>query len=207
MYSKILAGAGLAAALMAVQVATPAAAADLSYPAPAAYAAPAPVFSWTGFYIGANAGYGWGAADASDDTNGFLGGIQAGYNWQTAGNFVLGIEADLQASNIESPTYQLDYFGTVRARAGFAFDQAMIYGTGGFAYGRGTYQLNGLSNDQTQTGWTIGAGGEYAFAPNWTVKAEYLYLDLGKETYDTAVGPIDVGTTANILRAGVNYKF
>ncbi|MBS9478605.1 outer membrane protein [Ancylobacter radicis] len=204
MYSKILAGAALAAALAASPLAM---AADLAYPAPAAYAAPAPVFTWTGFYIGANAGYGWGEADWSDDTNGFLGGIQAGYNWQLGNGFVLGLETDLQATNIESPTYQLDYFGTIRARAGFAFDQALIYGTGGFAYGRGTYELGGLSNDQTQTGWTIGAGGEYAFAPNWTVKAEYLYLDLGKETYDTVGGPIDIGTTANILRAGVNYKF
>ena len=198
----------LAGLALAVAVAAPASAADLSYPAPAAYAAPVPVFTWTGFYLGANAGYGWGEADFSDDTNGFLGGIQAGYNWQFAGSpLVVGIETDLQATNIESPTFSLDYFGTVRARLGWAVDQFLIYGTGGFAYGRGNYEVAGLSNKQTNTGWTIGAGGEYAFSPNWSVKAEYLYVDLGTETYDTVAGPLDIGTTANILRLGVNYKF
>ncbi|MBS7545806.1 outer membrane protein [Ancylobacter oerskovii] len=199
----VLAGLALAAA-----IAVPASAADLSYPAPAAYAPPAPVFTWTGFYLGANAGYGWGEADFSDDTNGFLGGIQAGYNWQFAGSpLVVGVETDIQATNIESPTFSLDYFGTVRARLGWAVDQFLIYGTGGFAYARGNYEIGGLSNKQTNTGWTIGAGGEYAFSPNWSVKAEYLYLDLGSESYETVGGPIDVGTTANILRLGVNYKF
>ncbi|MDR6951754.1 outer membrane immunogenic protein [Ancylobacter sp. 3268] len=198
----------LAGIALAATVAVPASAADLSYPAPAAYAAPVPVFTWTGFYLGANAGYGWGEADFSDDTNGFLGGIQAGYNWQFAGSpLVVGIETDIQATNIESPTFSLDYFGTVRARLGWAVDQFLIYGTGGFAYGRGNYELAGLSNKQTNTGWTIGAGGEYAFSPNWSVKAEYLYVDLGTETYDTIAGPLDIGTTANILRLGVNYKF
>ncbi|GLK86550.1 outer membrane protein [Ancylobacter defluvii] len=198
----------LAGLALAVAVAAPASAADLSYPAPTAYAAPVPVFTWTGFYLGANAGYGWGEADFSDDTNGFLGGIQAGYNWQFAGSpLVVGIETDLQATNIESPTFSLDYFGTVRARLGWAVDQFLIYGTGGFAYGRGNYEVAGLSNKQTNTGWTIGAGGEYAFSPNWSVKAEYLYVDLGTETYDTIAGPLDIGTTANILRLGVNYKF
>lgn len=201
MKSKIIAGLGLAAVL-----ATPAAAADLAYRAPAAYAA-APVFTWTGFYLGANAGYGWGEADYSGDIDGFLGGIQAGYNYQLSGPFVIGIEADIQYSNIESSVFTLDYFGTVRARAGFAVDQFLLFGTGGLAYGRGTYEIGGLSNDQTNVGWTIGAGAEYAIDLNWSVKAEYLYVDLGSETYTTVAGPIDVGLTSNILRAGVNYRF
>ena len=199
---KILAGLGLAAAL-----ATPAAAADMSYPAPAATYAPAPIFTWTGFYLGANAGYGWGEADYSSDIDGFLGGIQAGYNFQLSGPFVIGVEADIQYSNIESSVFTLDYFGTVRARAGFAVDQFLLYGTGGLAYGRGTYELGGLSNDQTNIGWTVGDGAEYAIDMNWSVKAEYLYVDLGSETYTTVAGPIDVGLTSNILRAGVNYRF
>ena len=198
----------LAGLALAVAAAVPASAADLSYRAPVAYAAPAPVFTWTGFYIGANAGYGWGEADWSDDTDGFLGGVQAGYNWQAVGSpLVVGIEADIQGTNIESPTFTLDYFGTVRARLGYAVDQFLIYGTGGFAYGKGNYEVAGLSNSQTNTGWTIGAGGEYAFTPNWSVKAEYLYLDLGKESYETVSGPLDIGTTANILRVGANYRF
>lgn len=201
MKNNILAGLGLAALLTA-----PAAAADLSYPAPAAYA-PAPVFTWTGFYIGANAGYGWGEADRSPDVDGFIGGLQAGYNWQGAGPLVLGIEADLQYADVSSSVFTLDYFGTVRARLGYAFDQFLVYGTGGFAYGRGTFETFGLSNSQNQFGWTVGAGAEYAIDNNWSVKGEYLYVDLGEETYSTLFGPRDVGTTANVLRAGVNYRF
>lgn len=203
MNSKIIAGLGLAAAL----IATPAAAADLSYPQQSYAYAPAPAFTWTGFYLGANVGYGLGEADFSDDTDGFVGGIQAGYNWQFANNFVLGIEADLQGTNVGSPTYELDYFGTIRARAGFSINQVLLYGTAGFAYGSGTYELLGLSNSQTSTGWTVGGGGEYAFDNNWSVKAEYLYVDLGTESYATLAGPLEVGTTSNILRAGVNYRF
>jgi len=201
MKSKIIAGLGLAAML-----ATPAAAADLAYKAPAAYAV-APVFTWTGFYLGANAGYGWGEADYSGDIDGFLGGIQAGYNYQLSGPFVIGVEADIQYSNIESSVFTLDYFGTVRARAGFAVDQFLLFGTAGFAYGRGSYEVAGLTNDKTNMGWTVGAGAEYAIDLNWSVKAEYLYVDLGQETYATVGGPIDVGLTSNILRAGVNYRF
>lgn len=203
MNRSILAGLGLAALISA-----PAAAADLSYPAPqpVAYAQPMP-FSWNGFYLGANAGYGWGTADWSPDIDGFVGGIQAGYNWQGASPLVLGLEADLQYSNVKSSVFTLDYFGTLRARAGFAFDQFLVYGTGGFAYGGGEYEVGGLTDDNTHTGWTLGFGGEYAVSNNVTLRAEYLYLDMGSETYNTVSGPIDVGLTTNMLRAGVNYKF
>jgi len=203
MKRNLLAGLGLAAL-----IAAPATAADLSYPAPVqqSYMA-APVFTWTGFYLGANAGYGWGTADWSPDTDGFVGGIQGGYNWQGAGPLVIGVEADLQYSNLSSSVFELDYFGTVRARLGVALDQFLIYGTGGLAYGKGTYELAGLSNDNTHTGWAFGAGAEYAVAPNITLRGEYMYLDMGSETYQSINGPLEVGLTANILRAGVNYKF
>ena len=203
MKRSILAGLGLAAL-----IAGPAGAADLGYPAPAAVAyAPAMPFSWNGFYLGANAGYGWGEADYSPDIDGFIGGIQAGYNWQGAGPLVLGLETDIQYSNVESSVFTLDYFGTIRARAGFAVDQFLLYGTGGFAYGTGTYELGGLSSDRSAFGWTIGLGGEYALGNNWSLKGEYLYVDLGSETFTTINGPLDVGLTANILRLGANYKF
>ncbi|WP_428030721.1 outer membrane protein [Ancylobacter sp.] len=203
MKNSILAGLGLVALMAA-----PATAADMSYPAPAAAAyAPVQAFTWTGFYIGANAGYGWGTADYSPDVDGFLGGLQAGYNWQGAGPLVLGVETDIQYADVSSSVFTLDYFGTVRARLGYAFDQVMVYGTGGFAYGGGTYERFGLSNDRNHFGWTIGGGAEYAIDRNWSVKGEYMYVDLGEETYSTISGPRDVSTTANILRAGVNYRF
>lgn len=196
--------AGLAVAALMV---SPAAAADLAYPAPATAYAPPPVFTWTGFYIGANAGYGWGDADYSSTIDGFLGGLQAGYNWQGAGPLVLGVETDIQLSNVKSQNYSLDYFGTLRARLGFAVDQFLIYGTGGLAYGRGSYEVLGLTSDKSHIGWTVGGGAEYAIDNNWSVKGEYLYVDLGSETYRSFFGPRSVGVTTNVVRAGVNYRF
>ena len=124
-----------------------------------------PAFTWTGFYLGVNAGYGFRSAPASfqdtaygtvtqssRDRGGFLGGVQAGYNYQmTPGSgLVLGLETDFQGTAFAkadaaylgtTPYYSvapsLDYFGTVRGRVGYAFDRVLIYGTGGFAYGGG----------------------------------------------------------------------
>jgi outer membrane immunogenic protein len=136
--------------------------------APAAYVPVAPAFSWTGFYIGGNAGYGWtsvsspalggalgGAAFAgpySASGNGFLGGGQTGFNYQWA-NAVIGIEADFQGSTgsgtVSSVTDNINataknpWFGTARGRLGWAWDRILIYGTGGLAYGYST--LNGTA--------------------------------------------------------------
>ncbi|BAF89961.1 MULTISPECIES: outer membrane protein [Azorhizobium] len=196
------------AALAATLAASPVAAADLSYGnsygyAPAA-AAPA---SWTGFYVGGNIGYGWGSAGA-DSPKGFLGGLQAGYNLQMAGSpIVLGLETDFDWAGMNDGNYSQDYIGTVRARAGFAFDRVLIYGTAGFAYGKGSYQVFGLSNSQTSYGWALGAGAEYAIDRNWSARAEYMYVDLGNSTYGTWVGPTNVSYDTSVLRAGVNYRF
>src|SRR5450830_1568815 len=130
-----------------------AAAADISRRAPAApMYAPAPVFSWNGFYIGANAGWGWANTDVtniggfnvvgSSNMNGFVGGGQIGYNWQGASPLVLGIEADFQGTGQSrsdsalgiTVDEKLPWFGTVRGRIGYAFDRTMIYATGGLTY-------------------------------------------------------------------------
>ncbi|MFG1464421.1 outer membrane protein [Xanthobacter sp. DSM 24535] len=192
----------------------PAMAADLSRPAPAVVAPAAPpIFSWTGFYIGANAGYSWGKGkDAADfyglDPSGWSGGGQVGYNYQFVNNVLIGVEADLQGSDISSSTLglssKLDYFGTVRARLGYAFDRVLPYVTGGLAYGKNTITDFGFSDSNTHVGWTVGAGLEYAMTNNWTARAEYLYTDLGTKTYDN-IG--DAGVTSSTARLGVNYKF
>lgn len=239
----------LSAAALAV-LAVPAAAADLSIRAPVKAVVPAPVFSWTGFYIGANAGLGTGDIHTDQNEAGFpmsssltasgafVGG-QIGYNYQFANNVVLGIETDLQWSNIEgkwnsvSPLMQMgmlfenkvsiDYFGTIRARLGYAFDRVLPYITGGAAYGRlHADQLSmaetlavqdgvPLSTSTTNWGWTLGAGVEYAMTNNWTLKVEYLYVDLGDldrsftwyESNFAGSTHFDIHT----LKAGVNYKF
>lgn len=242
-------------------------AADLG--APPVYKAPpaiAPVYSWTGFYIGANAGYGWNQNDGSAfcvnpvgafngpgcdsipgsqiDSKGFIGGGQIGYNWQVSPNWLLGLEADFQGSDIKGSlnfpgpipiipsgaiagTYaaseDIDWFGTVRARAGLTFDRVLVYGTGGLAYGKVDVsqalvfpaESYSSSASVTKTGWTAGGGIEWAFANNWSARLEYLYYDLGTVTSSATGAPTNTGflvgkdfdVRGSIARAAINYKF
>lgn len=213
---KKIISSGVAA--VALLVAAPAFAADIAqpYPTKAPPMIAEPVFTWTGFYLGANAGYAWGSGEAGAnllglDPDGFLGGGQIGVNYQFDNNVVLGAEADFQGSDIKDSRFgystKMDYFGTVRARLGYAFGNVLPYVTGGLAWGHNEVKdtVLGLSADNTAVGWTVGGGVEYALTNNWTVKAEYLYMDLGEDYY-TSIGDKS-GLTANIVRAGVNYKF
>jgi outer membrane immunogenic protein len=180
----------------------------------------------------------------SFDQDGFIGGAQIGYNMQF-GMFVAGVEADISYTDLStrqdyfSPTtfgpalagtrstftQDLEYLGTVRARLGVAFDRALVYVTGGLAYGDvnynadfftsgGALQFNG-SKSGVEVGYTIGAGVEYAFTNNLTLKAEYLYYDLGSQNVVVNAIP-GVGlnsytsrfeTEGHIARVGLNYKF
>lgn len=200
-------------------------AADLPVKAPAPSYQPEAVTTWTGFYIGANLGYGWahvGTSDFSNDLNGVIGGGQLGYNWQT-GAWVIGIEGDFQGSGesrsdvgtVGGTTFNVDqsipWFATLRGRIGYAFGPAMIYFTGGGAWEN--YKLSvsapgGSVNDNTtKTAWTIGGGGEWMFAPRWSAKLEYLFMDTD-DTSVTLLGTTFTGHAQNnIIRAGVNYHF
>jgi outer membrane immunogenic protein len=209
--------AGLGAALLA----TGAMAADLprrsAPPAPAFTAAP--VFSWTGFYAGANAGYGFGSATGRGsgvfaDTKGFIGGLQIGYN-QQFNQFVIGLETDAQMTDMRGKNSgvgvagtksTVPFFGTIRARAGVAMDRFMPYVTGGFAYGTSRVVEPAVGKSTvTNYGWTLGGGVEYAFTNNLTARVEGLYVNLG----DKAVlgGTRKYGNDFGVVRAGVNYKF
>ena len=190
---------------------------------------PTPVSGWSGFYAGVNGGYGWGTltreptaggADDNNNTGGFVLGGQAGYSLDMGG-LVLGTEADLQWSNIgyseELPglgTFEsgVDVFGTVRGRAGFSFGQVMPYVTGGFAAGRGSAKITddgGVTTSQSAThlGWTVGGGLEAKATDNISIKAEYLYVDLGTQTYSGLGGGMDATQRFSVIRAGLNYKF
>ena len=201
-------------------------AADLPRRPPPEYpvkAAPLRVFDWSGFYVGINGGYGWGTsrydfgAAGIDrfNVNGGLAGATVGYNYQI-GQTVLGIEGDLDWQNVKGSTAcpagigicetKSNWLGTVRGRLGYAIDRFMPYVTGGAAFGDVKANIPGLgSQSDTRTGWTVGGGAEYAFAPNWTIKAEYLYVDLGKFTCNLCGA--NVKFNENIVRAGLNYKF
>lgn len=210
-------------------------AADVPPPVPPPTYVPAvQVFSWTGFYIGGNAGYGWSNASGTFTTasgpdpftakgNGFLGGAQAGYNWQT-GPVVFGAEADFQGSTANGPlsatagptisaTAKTPWFGTVRGRLGYAIDRILLYATGGAVYGDGS--LNGtvssvgtFSNSATFWTWTAGAGAEVAFWGCWSAKLEYLYMGTPSTTpVIPTVTAVSGSASTNIIRAGINYHF
>ena len=200
-------------ATVVLLVAGPAIAADLGGRRTGPYYGPEmvrPLFNWTGFYVGGNAGWGWGSA-LGTDPSGYLIGLQAGYNFQYASGLLAGIESDIAITGLDATgaggTVSLDYLGTVRGRLGYTVDRFLVYGTAGLAYGGGEVSVGGLSNKQTHIGWTVGAGVEAFIAPNLTARLEYLFADLGKETYATVLGPARVGIDTSIVRMGMNYKF
>lgn len=200
---------------------------------PAPYAAAA-AYNWSGFYVGASAGL------VSSDSKiaepyygdhfsatgyGAIGGVDIGYNMQFQ-SIVVGLEADisgtsaggniLEYDNEYAAKSTLEGLGTVRARFGYAFDRAMIYATGGFAYGdvadRSNWPIDGTlyntSTNSWKTGWTAGVGVEYALTANWTVRAEGLYVGLGKQTnYDQYGYGNQFTNSAVLTRVGLNYKF
>ncbi len=208
-----------------VALAAPAFAADMPgrrAPQPVFSQAP-PMFTWTGFYLGANAGAVFGDFTKSgqfiDTKTGFTGGITAGYNHQI-NNFVVGLEGDYNYSGLSGrgftlpgPAFvkgELTSFGTLRGRLGVAFDRALIYGTGGYAFGFSSLESGFLKSTSSHHGYVVGAGLEYAFTQNVSAKAEYLYMPLDSKNA-LAVPGFGVGSKtgidANVLRAGVNYRF
>ncbi|MEA2907439.1 MAG: outer rane immunogenic protein [Alphaproteobacteria bacterium] len=204
MTKKIVLGA-VAAALMA---ATSAHAADL--PAGIGYSAPsqALVYSWMGPYLGLNLGYEWGSVSNNPTRpNGLEGGIQGGYNWQN-GQYVFGVETDLQLSGADDVIapwkFSNPWFGTTRARIGYAANNILFYGTGGLAYGSLKLDSAGLTETKTSLGWAIGAGVEMGLTPNWSAKVEYLYFSLSDRA--RFIGTTN-GLSASLLRLGVNYHF
>lgn len=175
--------------------------------------------------------------------DGGFGGGQFGYNWQMR-NWLLGFETDIQGANIgNTSTFvfpggggfipivstgrdHIDWFGTVRGRVGVTFDNVLLYGTGGLAYGGVKSSLtliatpsiagnfSGSLND-TRVGWVAGAGVEWLFAQNWSLKGEYLHVDLGSSNV-TMLDPVNLPGAFltyrfhhefDSVRAGVNYHF
>ena len=196
-------------AIFAAASTAPAAAADFYRKAPGY--APLSYYNWNGFYVGANLGYQWGSVTnwPSVSPSGVTGGAQVGYNWQVHPNWVLGLEADIQGSSANDTfaayKFSNPWFGTVRGRAGYAMNNVLIYGTGGFAYGGGSVTFGGATESQTHTGWTAGAGVEVGLTPNWSAKAEYLYVQLNNQGY--VLTGVNNGLQSNVFRLGVNYRF
>ncbi|WP_187436465.1 outer membrane protein [Bradyrhizobium hipponense] len=200
-----------AAALVAAGWTASADAADLNYGQRAPYTVNQPLnaYSWAGPYLGANVGYEWGSVDNNPaKPSGFVGGVQAGYNFQN-GPWVFGVEGDIQAAGADDTfapwKFSNPWFGTLRGRAGYALSNVLFYGTAGLAFGELRAQTFGWTESHTTAGWTIGAGAEVGFAPNWSAKLEYLYIDLSTSQF--AITGVSNGYSASVVRAGVNYHF
>lgn len=186
-------------------------AADLPYRSRAPYTVNQPLnaYSWAGPYLGGTLGYEWGdVSNSGAKPSGVAGGVTGGYNWQN-GQIVFGLETDLQGTGADdrfaSYKFSNPWFGTVRGRIGYAFNNVLVYGTGGLAYGSLQAELNGLQQSQTSVGWTLGVGAEVGIYQNWTAKIEYLYVDLASNDYmlTGASNGLNFGT----VRVGVNYHF
>jgi outer membrane immunogenic protein len=211
---------------VALSVATAASAADMQarpYTKAPAPAIVSPAYNWSGFYVGAMGGYGWG----TNAGNGGFGGGTVGYNWQFPGSqFVFGIEVDAAGASIKdsfsedqggvlvTQDSKISSFGSVTGRAGFAMDAVLLYAKGGYAWANNKSTISApalgitSSDSQTHSGFTIGGGLEYMFAPSWSAKGEYMYTSLGSENYNLlgdqlASGNIDFHT----IKVGVNYHF
>jgi outer membrane immunogenic protein len=188
-------------------------------------------WNWQGLYFGANAGYGWSNGNSASydgfgggggelNPSGWYGGGQVGYNVQFNW-LVLGLEADLQGADISDSnalsggftnvTTDIDWFSTLRGRIGYAAGPTLIYFTGGFAFADLDQTVNSpnvsMSKDSVETGYTVGGGIEWQFAPNWSLKTEYLYVDLGSQTLSSPAGTYTTDTDFHTVRAGVNYHF
>lgn len=183
-------------------------------------------YDWSGPYIGVQAGYGFGdsrhtAVQTTGDfaIDGVLGGLTAGWNHQVD-DLVFGIEGDISASDIhgiepdpcEDPgcESEIDWLGTARLRAGFAMDSLLFFASGGLAVGGVSAQIDdgagGFSGDETQVGWTVGAGAEWGATDNLSFKIEYLFVDLGSIKYSPDAIEADFDEN-HIIRAGLNWHF
>jgi outer membrane immunogenic protein len=224
---RILLGA---AAVMVVAV--PALAADLparKYTKAPAYTAPEAVYNWTGFYIGGNLGGAFAGNNSLQGSGGrFMGGVEGGFDYQFAPNWVVGAEAqfDWLSNNNNGRlfpgnvlvTSRNNDLGSVTGRVGYTWGPALLYAKGGYAW-RDSNNIGATvagapaaftTSGNHKDGYTVGAGLEYMFAPNWSAKAEYQYYNFGSTTI--TAGPADVvgarfRNDDHTVKVGLNYRF
>lgn len=239
----------IAASVVALTAASGAQAADVVMAQEPAPVVAAPVFSWTGFYGGAQIGGSWADTDLSGrgrvgdyrqgfspDPSGFMGGLYVGYNYDIGNNIVLGVETDWAWADMDesdSADFGLTdgsmgkstgkikekWAGATRVRVGYAADRWMPYIAGGVAYAKvdssfrikdsagNTVPGYSVSDSDTMTGWTIGAGVDYAMTDHLILRAEYRYSDFGDQDYSNDNIKYNVDYKTNDFRVGVAYKF
>jgi outer membrane immunogenic protein len=207
----------LLGAVAVIALAAPAFAADMparTYTKAPAYTAPEAVYNWTGFYIGGHLGGAFAGNNSLEGSSGrFLGGVQGGFDYQFATNWVVGAEAQYSWLSNSSNNGVL-FPGSTLVTA----SNNQLYAKGGYAW-RDNPNIGVTvagapaaftTNGNHQDGYTVGAGLEYMFAPNWSAKAEYQYYNFGSTTFTGGPAPI-VGARfrddEHTVKVGVNYRF
>ena len=203
-------------------------------------AAPAVVYDWTGFYIGGHIGGAWrdnnntfgGITGGNNDSGRFLAGVQGGADYQFAGsNWVIGIEGQYSWLNRDNngfvfpagPAAGFVFYndqralGSVTGRLGYAWGPALLYAKGGYAYSETRNYLTfggapflGAYDRGHRDGYTVGAGLEYMFTPNWSLKGEYMYYNFDRYRFTTPVVLAPFGEWRNdvhTVKLGLNYRF
>src|ERR1700761_1972172 len=216
-----------------VVCAAPAFAADVParpYPKAPVYKAPEAIYNWTGFYIGGHIGGAFPGSNNLESSNArFMGGVQGGFDYEFSNNWVIGAEAQYSwltgnsGGGVAFPggtiaTANSDQLGSVTGRLGYAFGPTLLYAKGGYAW-RDNDNLGvttaGIPVAFTNTGdrrdgYTVGAGIEYMFTPNWSIKGEYQYYNFGSTTFTSGPAPI-VGARfrddERTVKLGINYRF
>jgi outer membrane immunogenic protein len=225
---KVLLGA---AAFIAF--AAPALAADLparTYTKAPAYTAPEIVYNWTGFYIGGHIGGAFPGGNSLESSDArFLGGVQGGFDYQFAPNWVVGAEAQYSwltgnsGNGVLFPagtlvTANSNQLGSVTGRLGYTWGPALLYAKGGYAWrdnGNVAVSAGGVpvaftTDGNHRDGYTVGAGLEYMFTPNWSIKGEYQYYNFGSTAFTS--GPAEIvgnrfRDSEQTVKLGVNYRF
>jgi outer membrane immunogenic protein len=216
---------------------------------PPVYLPPPPIFTWTGIYIGGQVGYAWGTGANQfsgfiDDTfvstslggtpNGVIGGGHVGFNYQI-NQWVIGLEGSVDGTSLSNTALvafpdgttlaahtTADIQGSIRGRLGIAWDRALIFATGGVAFGGFNTTVSvseppffaTANRSNTRVGWTVGGGIEYAVTNNWSIQAEYRFTDFGTLRNGDLVGlPVDEFLNGhrrlqqNQVQVGFSYKF
>lgn len=211
------------AAFLAIVASIPAHAADMVVKAPLSAPEP-PAYNWAGLYVGVNFGGGWSSGSLNIPGNNFYGGLtefigggQIGYNFQ-AGHLVFGVEGDFDGATFGHPalptptlgSVSQNWIGTAAARVGVVEGRWLVYGKlgGGWVHSNAALNFGGqtFNGPNTSGGWLAGAGLEYGFKPNWTVRLEYDYLSLAGWTSPT-VPAIALNHDLQMITAGISYKF
>jgi outer membrane immunogenic protein len=222
----------LAAAVVALSSSSVFAADLAARPYTKAPAMVAPIYNWTGFYVGgfvggafggSNGVEGFGAPISSHRDSAFFGGGQFGFNYQFAPNWVAGIEGDIGGLSNNDRVFsgpggaflrdRSDWLASVTGRLGYTWGPAMVYAKGGVAFrdDSGLASLNGfpaVTSNRDDTGYTVGAGLEYMFAPAWSAKIEYQYYNFDHTTVSVLGTPaLRYSDDVHTVKAGINYHF